>query len=72
MDPRVWYNYERIIPTNVQIFDTVFKVNPSQSNFKFRWHQLYFLCSRSFLVMAVSNNSVVQSHQWTLYPLTRH
>ena len=39
MDPQVWYNDERIILANIQEannFDTVFKVNPSQSFFKFR------------------------------------
>ena len=54
MDPQVWYNYERIIPTNIQKannFDTVFKVNPSQSNFKFRWCQPYFSHSRLLPVM---------------------
>ena len=34
-------------------FNTVFKVDPSWSNFKFKWHQLYFSSFRLFLVLEI-------------------
>ena len=41
----VWNKDETIIAPNINKannFDIVFKVNPSQCNFKFRWYQQYF------------------------------